>query len=168
MTLPVINAPEYRLKVPSTDEEIKYRPFLVKEEKLLLMAQETGNENEIYGAIKKLIEQCCYGAVDVEKMPLFDLEYIFLQIRAKSIGDVSTVQITCPDDEKTKVKVDIDLSKIQVHMDEKHDARIQLTDDIGILMSYPHLGAVNMIQAGDEKKQMENLFQIWTMWKINI
>ena len=78
MTLPVINAPEYRLKVPSTDEEIKYRPFLVKEEKLLLMAQETGNEDEIYGAIKKLIEQCCYGAVDVEKMPLFDLEYIFL------------------------------------------------------------------------------------------
>ena len=150
MTLPVINAPEYRLKVPSTDEEIKYRPFLVKEEKLLLMAQETGNENEIYGAIKKLIEQCCYDAVDVEKMPLFDLEYIFLQIRAKSIGEVSTVQITCPDDEKTKVKVDIDLTKIQVHMDEKHDARIQLTDDIGILMSYPHLGAVNMIQTGDD------------------
>ena len=93
-------------------------------------------------------------------MPLFDLEYIFLQIRAKSIGEVSTVQVTCPDDEKTQVKVDIDLSKIQVHMDEKHDARIQLTDDIGLLMSYPHLGAVNMIQASDEKKQMENLFSM--------
>ena len=169
MTLPIINAPEYRLNVPSTDEVIKYRPFLVKEEKLLLMAQETGSEDEIYGAIKKLIEQCCYDSVDVEKMPLFDLEYIFLQIRAKSIGEVSTVQVTCPDDEKTKVKVDIDLTKIQVHMDDKHDARIQLTDDIGVLMSYPHLGAVNMIQAGDESKQMENMFamiydcmyQIW-------
>ena len=127
MTLPIINAPEYRLRIPSNDEEITYRPFLVKEEKLLLIAQETGNEDEIYGAIKKLIEQCCFGAVNVEKLPLFDLEYIFLQIRAKSIGEISTVQITCPDDEKTKVKVDIDLSKIQVHMDEKHDACLLYT-----------------------------------------
>jgi len=160
MSLPKINAPEYRLVVPSSDEEIKYRPFLVKEEKLLLIAQETGDEKEIYNSIKNLVETCCFGKVDVTKMPLFDLEYIFLNIRAKSVGEVSSLEIVCPDDEETKVKVDIDLTKIEVHMDETHDARIQLTDDIGILMSYPHLGSLAAMDAKDAGVQMENLFQM--------
>ena len=160
MSLPKINAPEYRLVVPSTDEEIKYRPFLVKEEKLLLIAQETGDEKEIYNSIKNLVETCCFGKVDVTKMPLFDLEYIFLNIRAKSVGEVSSIEVVCPDDEETKVKVDVDLTKIQVHMDDKHDARIQLTDDIGVLMSYPHLGSLAAMDAKDAGVQMENLFQM--------
>jgi len=161
MTLPKINAPEYKLRVPSTDEEITYRPFLVKEEKLLLIAQETGDDKEIYNAIARLVEDCCFGAVKVVKMPMFDLEYIFLQIRAKSVGEVSTIEVTCPDDKKTKVKVDVDLTKIQVHMDDKHDARIQLTDDIGILMSYPHLGSVSKVETSNEGEgQMESLFEM--------
>ena len=84
MSLPKINTPEYRLTVPSTDEEITYRPFLVKEEKLLLIAQETGTDKSTYDAIKQIITSCCSGDLNIEKMPLFDMEYIFLNIRAKS------------------------------------------------------------------------------------
>ena len=160
MSLPKINTPEYRLNVPSTDEEIRYRPFLVKEEKVLLIAQETGDDKAIYDAIKNLVNTCTFGACDVEKMPLFDLEYIFLNIRAKSVGEITSLEVTCPDDEETKVKIDVDLTKIQVHMDEKHDARIQLTDDIGILMSYPHLGNLAAATSKESSEQLNNLFNM--------
>ena len=93
-------------------------------------------------------------------MPLFDLEYIFLNIRAKSVGEISNIEVTCPDDEETKVKIDVDLTKIQVHMDEKHDARIQLTDDIGILMSYPHLGNLAAATSKESSEQLNNLFNM--------
>ena len=142
MSLPKINTPEYTLNVPSTDEEITYRPFLVKEEKVLLIAQETGTEKSIYQAIKNLIKNCCFGKVDVDKLPMFDIEYIFLQIRAKSVGETTTLEVTCPDDEETKVKVEVDLTTLKVEMDEKHSPRIQLTDDIGLLMQYPTLASI--------------------------
>ena len=93
-------------------------------------------------------------------MPLFDLEYIFLNIRAKSVGEITSLEVTCPDDEETKVKIDVDLTKIQVHMDEKHDARIQLTDDIGILMSYPHLGNLAAATSKESSEQLNNLFNM--------
>jgi len=160
MSLPKINTPEYRLNVPSTDEEIRFRPFLVKEEKVLLVAQETGDDRAIYDAIKNLVESCTFGACDVSKMPLFDLEYIFLNIRAKSVGEVATVEVICQDDNETKVKVEIDLTQVQVQMDEKHDARIQLTDDIGLLMSYPHLANLTTLNADNATEQMNNLFQM--------
>ena len=142
MSLPKINTPEYTLTIPSSDEEIVYRPFLVKEEKVLLIAQETGTEKSIYQAIKTLIQSCCFGKVNVDKLPLFDIEYIFLQIRAKSVGEVSTLEVTCPDDEETKVKIEVDLTTLTVEMDEKHSPRIQLTDDIGLLMQYPNLASI--------------------------
>ena len=160
MSLPKINTPEYRLNVPSTDEEIRYRPFLVKEEKLLLIAQETGDDAAMYDAVQNLVETCCFGTVDVTKMPLFDLEYVFLNIRAKSVGEVVDLEITCPDDEETKVKVKVDLTKIDVHMDDTHDARIQLTDDIGILMAYPHLGSLAAMGSSEDGVQMENMFNM--------
>ena len=160
MSLPKINAPEYRLRVPSTDEEIRYRPFLVKEEKILLIAQETGDDTAMYDAVQNLVETCCFGTVDVTKMPLFDLEYVFLNIRAKSVGEIVDLEITCPDDEETKVKVKVDLTKIDVHMDDTHDARIQLTDDIGILMAYPHLGSLAAMGSSEEGVQMENMFNM--------
>ena len=153
MTLPKINVPEYTLNVPSSDEEIVYRPFLVKEEKVLLVAQETGTEKSIYQAIKNLIHNCCFGKIDVDKLPMFDVEYIFLQIRAKSVGEISTLEVSCPDDEETKVKIEVDLTKIQVEMDEKHSPRIQLTDDIGLLMQYPTLASVLSMGVMDNENQ---------------
>ena len=170
MTLPKINVPEYSLVVPSTDEEIKFRPFLVKEEKILLMAQETGDELSLYNAIKNLIKNCCFDKIDTDNLPLFDIEYIFLQIRAKSVGEVAQIQITCPDDEETTVLIDVDLTKIQVQMGDDHNARIQLTDDIGLLMTYPNLATVLTMQNKDEetsgadamfKMIQECMYQIW-------
>ena len=142
MSLPKINVPEYTLVVPSTNEEIKFRPFLVKEEKLLLMAQETGDEQSLYNAIANLIKNCCFDKIDIDKLPLFDVEYIFLQIRAKSVSEIAEVKVICPDDGETEVDVKIDLTQIQVHMDEKHNTKIELTDDIGIVMSYPNLASI--------------------------
>ena len=159
MSLPKINTPEYTLNIPSTDEEIKFRPFLVKEEKVLLIAQETGGEKSLYHAIKNLVNSCCFGKVDVDTLPLFDIEYIFLQIRAKSGGEVAKIDVTCPDDETTKVTIDVNLTQLKVDMDEKHNPRIQLTDDIGLLMSYPNLADVlSMGTAETEGNTVEKMF----------
>ena len=162
MTLPKINTPEYKLRVPSTDEEITYRPFLVKEEKLLLIAQETGTEDATYRAVKTIIENCCHGRIDLEKMPLFDMEYIFLNIRAKSIGEIAKLKITCPDDNETKVDIEVDLTKVQVEMDKTHDARIQLSEEpnIGILMSYPSIDTLGQTTTKGNKKDADKLFEM--------
>ena len=162
MTLPKINTPEYKLRVPSTDEEITYRPFLVKEEKLLLIAQETGTDKATYDAIKQIINSCCTGYLDIEKMPLFDLEYIFLNIRAKSVGEVTKLKVKCPDDEETEVEVEVDLTKINVQMDKTHDARIQLSEEpnIGILMSYPSIDTLGQTTTKGNKKDADKLFEM--------
>ena len=159
MSLPKINTPEYTLHIPSTDEEIKFRPFLVKEEKVLLIAQETGGEQALYHAIKNLVSSCCFGKVDVDALPLFDIEYIFLQIRAKSVGEIANIAVTCPDDDVTKVNIDVNLSLLKVDMDEKHSPKIQLTDDIGLLMSYPNLADVlSMSNVEEDKNSVEKMF----------
>ena len=159
MSLPKINTPEYTLHIPSTDEEIKFRPFLVKEEKVLLIAQETGGEQALYHAIKNLVSSCCFGKVDVYALPLFDIEYIFLQIRAKSVGEVAKIDVTCPDDETTKVTIDVNLTHLKVDMDEKHSPKIQLTDDIGLLMSYPNLADVlSMSKTEEDDNTVEKMF----------
>ena len=161
MTLPIINTPEYRLNVPSTDEEIRYRPFLVKEEKVLLIAQETGTDKATYEAIRTIIKSCTLDEIDIDKLPLFDMEYIFLNIRAKSVGEVAKLKVKCPDDEETEVDVEVDLTKIQVQMDEKHDARIELTDEIGVLMMYPNFGTVtNQSIETPKGQETEKLFDM--------
>ena len=170
MSLPKINAPSYRLTVPSTDEEIRYRPFLVKEEKILLIAQETGTDKATYNAIRTIIKSCTLDEIDIDKLPLFDMEYIFLNIRAKSVGEVAKLKVKCPDDEETEVDVEVDLTKIQVQMDENHDARIELTDDIGVLMMYPNFGTVSNqnieTPKGQETEKLfdmisDCMYQIW-------
>ena len=162
MSLPKINAPEYRLNIPSTDEEITYRPFLVKEEKLLLIAHETGDEKATFAAIKQLIKSCVIQELAVDTLPMFDIEYVFLNIRAKSVGEIAKLKIICPDDEKTTVNVEVDLTKINIEMDEKHNPRINLTDNIGILMSYPSLDIVqeHAVDAGTGDKATESLFNM--------
>ena len=160
MSLPKINTPEYKLVIPSTDEEITYRPFLVKEEKLLLIAQETGDEKAQYIAIQSLIKNCVIEEIAVDILPMFDLEYIFLNIRAKSVGEIANLKIICPDDEKTTVDVEVDLTKINVEMDEAHNARIQLTDDIGVLMSYPTMDLVEEHAVTDSPNPTQQLFKL--------
>jgi len=137
MTLPVINTPTYELTVPSTKDTLVYRPFLVKEEKILLMAMEEDSETQLNRALKQVVNNCTFQKVKVDKLPLFDLEYIFLRIRAKSVGEVAKLSLLCEDDGETYVPIEIDLESIEVEFQEGHNTKIEITDDIGIVMSYP-------------------------------
>ena len=139
MALPQINTPTYELAVPSTDEKIKYRPFLVKEEKILLIAMEAQEQSGILNAVKDIVKSCTFDKFDVRKAPIFDIEYIFLNIRAKSVGEVSTVNLRCPDDNETFVLTEIDLTKVDVQITEGHTNKIELTDEMGMIMTYPTL-----------------------------
>jgi len=143
MALPKLTTPTYELEIPSTDEKIKYRPFLVREEKILLIALESGESKDIITAIKDIVTECTYGKIDLGKMPMFDVEYVFLQIRSKSVGEVSTLKLLCPDDKETYVNVDIDLSEIMVQVDEGHNPKIELTDEMGMIMTYPTIDSLN-------------------------
>ena len=139
MTLPVINVPTYELEIPSTKESIKFRPFRVNEEKILLLALEMSDEDEdaMMRAVKQIIENCTFGEADIDNLALFDLEYLFLRIRAKSVGEIAQIKILSPDDEETYVEVDIPLEEIEVHFDKDHTHDIKLSDDIGVIMKYP-------------------------------
>jgi hypothetical protein len=137
MALPKINTPTYELKIPSTGETIKYRPFLVKEEKILLIASETGKQEDIMNAITQIATACTFGKLKVGRMPMFDVEYLFLNIRAKSVGETSQLALLAPDDKETRVNIEVDLSEVQIQETEGHTNKIELTDEMGIYMQYP-------------------------------
>ena len=139
MALPKLTTPTYELEVPSTDEKIKYRPFLVREEKILLIALESGENKDIINAVKEIVTECTFGKLDLGVLPMFDVEYIFLNIRAKSVGEISTLRLLCPDDGETYANVDVNLNDVQVHVDEGHNNKIELTDEMGIIMTYPNI-----------------------------
>ena len=157
MTLPVINTPTYELTVPSTKDTLVYRPFLVKEEKILLMAMEEDNETQLNRALKQVVNNCTFQKVKVDKLPLFDLEYIFLRIRAKSVGEVAKLQILCEDDGETYVPTEIDLESIEVEFQEDHSTKIEITDEIGIVMSYP---TFEYLDFSVESSDINKLFDI--------
>ena len=138
MTLPTINVPTYELEVPSTKEKITYRPFLVKEEKILLAAMETGEgEGDLVRALRQIITNCLVSEIDIDTLATFDMEYIFLNLRAKSVGEVAKVTVICPDDEKTEVSLEIPLDEINVTFTEGHTNKVQITDTIDMTMKYP-------------------------------
>jgi hypothetical protein len=140
MALPKLNTPTYELEVPSTDEKIKYRPFLVKEEKILMMALETKDNVQIVNAVKDIVTECTFSKINISKMPMFDTEYIFLQIRSKSVGEISKLKLLCPDgDGKTYADVEIDLSQVKVQVSDNHTNKIALTDEMGVIMTYPNI-----------------------------
>ena len=114
MALPIIETATYELTLPSKDVKIKYRPFLVKEEKVLLQALEANEPKELVSALKQICHACTFGAVNIDELPTFDLEYIFLQIRAKSVGEVATVKLLCPDDNETYADVEINVDDINI------------------------------------------------------
>jgi len=137
MALPKLTTPTYELEIPSTDEKIKYRPFLVKEEKILMMAMESKSEADITQAVKDIVSECTFNKVDISNMPMFDVEYIFLQIRSKSVGEVSKLKLLCPDDKKTYADVELDLNEVKVQVGDDHTNKIELTKDMGMIMTYP-------------------------------
>jgi anti-anti-sigma regulatory factor len=159
MALPKLNTIKFELEVPSTGEKIEYRPFLVKEQKVLMIAQESEDTTVIQKAIADTIESCTFGKVDPWSVPSFDLEYIFINIRGKSIGEELQLQVTCPDDGETVVPITIDLEKIKVVEHDDHIPIISLTDDIDMYMEYPTMKDISAIQAGDSN-DTEQLFDM--------
>lgn len=138
MALPKLNTPTYELVQPSTGNKIKYRPFLVKEQKVLMIAQDTGNQKDMIKAVSEMVKNCTFGAFDKpEELPIYDIEYMFLILRSKSAGETINLNILCEDDGKTRVPVTINIDDIKVDDSKKQDGTIQLTDDIGITMRYP-------------------------------
>lgn len=137
MALPKVALPTYELDLPSNGKAIKYRPFVVKEEKLLLMAMETEEESAITSAVKDLLKNCVQSRIKIDQLPTFDLEYLFLNIRAVSVGEEVDMTITCKDDNKTEVKYTFSLFDVRIDKPEGHDPKISLSDDMGIIFRYP-------------------------------
>ena len=140
MPLPTIETPTYELKLPSSNKKIKYRPFLVKEEKILILAMESQDTSTVANAVKDVLSSCILSrGIKVQKLSTFDIEYLFLNIRGKSVGESIEVMVTCPDDGKTQVPTSINIDEIQVKIDEKHNKDIKLDDNYSLRMRYPSL-----------------------------
>ena len=136
MSLPKLNVTIHETVLPSTDTVIKFRPFLVKEEKLLLTAMEDPSQSSMLNAIKAIIDSCVQEKLDVEKLPIFDIEYLFLQLRAKSVGEIVEVGIKCPECDFS-IPTEINTEEIKVSKPEGHSRKIMITDEIGVMLSYP-------------------------------
>ncbi len=159
MALPILETAKYELTLPSSDYKVSYRPFLVKEEKLLMMALESGENSQITKALKEIVQICTFNTVNVEALPTFDIEYIFLNIRAKSVGEIAKLKIKCPDDKETYANVEVDLSKVEVQVDDEHSNEIQVNDKIKFVMKYPTLDTFDPnMDAGNMKT--EQLFDV--------
>ena len=151
MNLPVLNTPTYEMEIPSTGEKIKYRPFLVKEQKLLMMAQESGDDESQLRTVGEIVKSCTFNKIsNPEKLPTFDIEYMFLMTRAQSVGSKIPMTVTCPDDGETKVDYELNIDEIKVKKIDGHTNVIMLTDDIGITMKYPNLDMVKSFTNVDE------------------
>ena len=143
MPLPVLSTPTYELTIPSSGQTVQYRPFLVKEEKILLMANEGGEATEIVRAMKQIIGNCIQNGYNTDNMPLFDVEYIFLKLRSKSVNEFSEVGFRCPECDEVN-RIQIDLSSVEISTNDTHSNKIELTNDIGLIMKYPQLDSINM------------------------
>ena len=140
MPLPKINAPTYELVIPSSNKKIKYRPFLVKEEKILVIAMESNDIKDIARAVKQVLGNCILTrGIKIDKLSTFDIEYLFLNVRGKSVGESVDVMVTCNDDGETQVPVTVDLDAIQVTFDPDHNKDIKLDDNLTMRMKYPSL-----------------------------
>ena len=139
MALPKLGYPTFELELPSTGKTVKYRPFLVKEEKVLLMALEAKDEKQVITGVKDLIKNCVISRIKVDQLPSFDLEYLFLKIRAASIGELITLTVTCLDDNETKVEAAINIENVEVFKPEGHSTKIMFDDTTGLIMKYPSM-----------------------------
>ena len=166
MALPKLNVPVYEAILPSTEKVIKYRPFLVKEEKLLFTAQESGEE-AVLPAVKQIIKNCVQGELDIDNMPLFDIEYLFLRLRAKSVGEEVTLGLKpwgCPQNDgklcKFTTEVSINLEEIECKKGKKHSSKIKLDDNIGIVMKYPDMSQMDACGLAENRAKVKVMREI--------
>ena len=158
MALPKLDTPVYELEQPSTGETIKYRPFLVREQKTLMLAQESEDDKQIRDALASLISNCTYQKVDPYKIPIFDIEYLFLRIRGKSVGEKIDLNLLCPDDNETRVNKTINLEEIGVNMKVGHTNEIDITDKIKMVMRYPTLN--DMTDMSSDTNNIDDVFSM--------
>ena len=163
MPLPKIATPTYELVLPSTGKKIKYRPFLVKEEKVLVLALESEDVKQITNAIKAILKDCISTRIKIDTLPTFDIEYLFLNIRAKSVGEALDLVVTCPDDNETTVPVKVYIDEIEVLQDEDHTTDISLDGNLTLRMKYPSLEQFienNFEYGATEVSQLEQSFDV--------
>jgi len=158
MALPKLDVPIYEMAIPSTDEKVKYRPFLIKEEKVLLIAMESNKNEDIIQAVKQIVSECIFNKIKLGDLPMFDIEYMFLNIRAKSVGEVSKLKILCKDDGETYATVEVDLSEIEVQVEDDHTNKIELSDEMGVYMKYPSIDSFST--AGISDITAENMLDV--------
>ena len=164
MALPMMNTPTYNMVIPSTDVIVKFRPFLVKEEKALLIAQQSEDVKVMVDTLKEVIKSCVIDKIDVKKLATFDLEYMFTQIRAKSVGESIDLIFPCDvdhgaDNEKARVKISIDLTSLVVEKNPEHNARIDLFGDVGVMMKYPTVDIMKKMEKL-ESDNLDNIFDV--------
>ena len=157
MALPKLNTVTYDLTLPSTGKKLEYRPFLVKEQKALMIAQESEDTTQIEKAFAQILNDCVIDDVDPYALPMFDVEYIFLRIRGKSVGEKVKLNLLCPDDEETRVEVEINLEDVDVQMQKDHTNTIELSEGISMIMKYPCLKDMTGFDAEGE---ITNLFEM--------
>ena len=164
MPLPKISTPTYELELPSSGKKIKYRPFLVKEEKILILALESENIKQITTSVKSILKECINTrGVKIDSLPIFDIEYLFLNVRGKSVSEALDLVVTCPDDGKTTVPVKVYIDEIQVVKDEKHSQDIKLDDKLTLRLKYPSLDEFiknNFDFSSREEGALEQSFEI--------
>ncbi|AIX17230.1 baseplate hub subunit [Synechococcus phage ACG-2014b] len=159
MPLPKLNVPSYKTTLPSTGTKVTYRPFLVKEEKLLLIATETGDSEDMVQAIKTIITDCT-DIKDVSSLATFDIEFLFLKIRTSSVGENVNVTVTCSDDGETEVDVTIPLDDIKIHKTRGHKSDIKLSEDVAISMGYPSIETFVKMNFDDGTNQVDQVFEM--------
>ena len=162
MPLPKLNTPTYELTLPSSNRKVKYRPFLVKEEKILLIAMESEDEKEMQNAVKQILKNCILTrGISVDKLAVFDIEYLFLNIRGKSVGEDIKLNIVCPDDEVTEVEVSVNVEDVKIQKSDNHDSVIQLTDQVAIVMKYPSMEMfVKNNITGENQQKVDTIFDM--------
>jgi len=161
MALPKIDVPTYELTLPSEDKKIKYRPFLVKEEKVLFIALETGDNQQMINALKDIVNACTFNSLNADLLPIFDLEYIFLNVRAKSVSEIAKFRTICPDDGVTYVETEVDLTKVEVQVDDNHTNKIVIDPkkNLGLVLRYPTLKNYE-VGKNINNVQIESIFNI--------
>lgn len=157
MALPKLNTVTYELTLPSTGQKLEYRPFLVKEQKALMIAQESKDDKQIEKTFAQIINDCVIADIDPYELPMFDIEYVFLRIRGKSVGEKVKLSLLCPDDEKTRVDVEVNLEEVDVQMQKDHTNTIELSNDISMIMKYPCLKDMTGFDAEGE---ITNIFEM--------
>jgi len=161
MPLPKLALPEYDLEMPLTGRKVTYRPFLVKEEKLLYLAMESQNEKEMIKAVKTIIKNCTnLQEREVDGLATFDVEYIFLRIRGKAVGEVSEFKVTCPDDEVTQVDVQVPLQEVTIEVPDDHDTKIMFDKNVGVVMKYPSLDVFVSQNMKEDEVGIDDIFEL--------